>query len=192
MFRSAQCWTDHLLLCATMSFIPITHKKSSCRHCRFNVFPLRNTTFASQFVDHVVNLVKSRWDDDADGLTKWSVVRDGLLDASTAMLGLSKRYQPDWFVEAEDVLRLLIDKRNNLISLWLRSYNHRDRQKYLIQRRLVARKVWECKNRWYQEKARYIQAALSQNRPSVVWQDIHAICKSRAGLQPVKPRAVKK
>ena len=45
----------------------------------FNVFPLKNTTFASQFVDCVVHLVKSRWDDDADGLTKWSVVRDGLL-----------------------------------------------------------------------------------------------------------------
>ena len=71
MFRSAQCWTDHLLLCATMSFIPVTHKKSSCRHRRFNVFPSKNTTFASQFVDHVVlHLVKSRWDDDADGLNK--------------------------------------------------------------------------------------------------------------------------
>ena len=153
---------------------------------------MKNTTFASQFVDRVVHLVKSRWDDDADGLTKWNVVRDGLLDASTTMLGLSKRYQPDWFVEAENVLRPLIDRRNNLFSLWLRSSNHRDRQKYLTQRRLVVRKVWECKNRWYQEKARSIQAALSQNRPSAVWQDIHAICKSRAGLQPVKSRAVKK
>ena len=141
VFRSAQCWTDHLLLCATMSFIPVTHKKLSGRHRRLNFFPLRNTTFASRFVDRVVHLVKSRWDDNADGLTKWSVVRDGLLDASTKMLGLSKRYQPDWFVEAGDVLRLLIDKRNNLFSLWLRSYNHRDRKKYLTQRHLVAQSM---------------------------------------------------
>ena len=124
-----------------MSFIPVTHKQSSCRCRRFNVFPLKDTTFASQFVDHVVHMVKSRWDDDADGLTKWSVVRDGLLVASTTMLGLSKIYQPDWFVEAEDVLRPLIDKRNNLFSLWLRSYNHRDQQKYLTQRHLVARNL---------------------------------------------------
>ena len=71
-----------------------------------------------------------------------------LLDASTTLLGLSKGYQPDWFVEAEDVLRALIDKCNNLFSLWLWSYNYRDRHKYLTQGRLVARKVWECKNRW--------------------------------------------
>ena len=34
--------------------------------------------------------------------------------------------------------------------------------------------------------------SLSQGRPSVVWQDIHAICKSRAGLQPVQPKVVRK
>ena len=102
-----------------MSYIPVTHKKSSWRRRRFNVFLLKNTAFASQFVDRVLHLVKSTWDDDADGLTKWSVVRDGSLDVSThlTMLGLSKRYQPDWFVEAEDVLRPLIDKYNNLFSL---------------------------------------------------------------------------
>ena len=83
-------------------------KKSLCRHCRFNVIPLKNTTFVSQFTDHVVHLVKSRWNDNDDGLTKWSVVRDGLLDASTTMFGLSRRHQPDWFTEVEDMLRPLI------------------------------------------------------------------------------------
>ena len=87
------------------------------------------------------------------------------------------------------MLRLLIDEHNKLFSLWLRSYNHHDRQKYLTQRRLVAHKVWERKNRWYQGKVKSIQAALSQGRPSVVWQDIHAICN---GLQPVQPRTVRK
>ena len=56
----------------------------------------------------------------------------------------------------------------------------------------MAHKVWECKNRWYQEKANSIQCALSLGRPSVVWQDVHAICRSRAGLQSVQPRAVRK
>ena len=51
--------TDHLL-CATLSFIPVARKKSSCRHRRFNVIPLKNTTFVSQFTNHVVHLVRSR------------------------------------------------------------------------------------------------------------------------------------
>ena len=192
VFRSAQYWTDHLLLCATLGFIPVVQRKSSCRSRRFNVVPLKNATFVSRYTDRVVSLVRSNWNDDADGLTKWNIIRDRLLDASNTMLGLSRRHQPDWFTKAEDVLRPLIDKRNKLFSLWLQSQNHQDRQKILTQRHQVAHKVQEGKNRWYQEKANSIQVSLSQGRPSVMWQDIHAICKSRAGLQPVQPRAVRK
>jgi len=85
------------------------------------------------------------------------------------MLGLGSRYQPDWITEAEDILEPLIDRRNKLFSVWLWSHNHRDRQKFLTQRHQLAHKVWECKNKWYREKAESIQAALS---PSVVWKDI--------------------
>ena len=52
--------------------------------------------------------------DDADGLTKWTFIRDGLLDASNTMLGFSRRHRPDWFAEAEDMLRPLFDKCNKL------------------------------------------------------------------------------
>ena len=82
VFRSAHCWTDHLFLCATLSFIPIVQQNSSCRSHRFNVVPLKNATFVSQFTDHVVSLVRSN---DVDGLTKWNIIRDGLLDASNTM-----------------------------------------------------------------------------------------------------------
>ena len=53
--------------------------------------------------------------------------------------------------------------------------------------------MFECKNRWYQEKkAKSNQAVFSQGRPNVVWQDIHFICKSRASLLQAHPRAVRK
>jgi len=74
----------------------------------------------------------------------------------------------------------------------LQTQNHRDGQKFLTQRCLVAHKVKKCKNRWYQEKANSIQAVLSQGRPIVMWQDIHVIHRSRASLQPVKPRVGRK
>jgi len=86
VFRSAQCWTDHLLLCGTFSFVPVAQQKSSCRCHRFNVLPLRNAGFVSPFTDHVVHLVKSSWNEDADGLTKWKTIKDGLLEASNTML----------------------------------------------------------------------------------------------------------
>jgi len=75
VFRSAQYWTDHLLLCAILSFVPVAQRKSSCRHYRFNVLPLRNVGFVSQFTDHVVYLVKSSWNEDADGVSSGNLLR---------------------------------------------------------------------------------------------------------------------
>ena len=76
---------------------------SGSRH-RFNVGHLKNTNFVFKFTDYVVGLVGSKWNDDADGLTKWNCIREGLLEASNTLLGLSRRHQLDWFTEAEDVL----------------------------------------------------------------------------------------
>jgi len=147
-------------LCATLSFLPVSQRKSSCRRCRFNILPLRNAGFLSQFADRVVYLVKSGWNEDTDGLTKWKNIKDGLLEASNSMLGLSRRHQPDWFSKSEEILRPLIDRHNKFFSVWLQSHNHRDRQKFLT---LAARKVWECKNKWYQEKDKSIPSrALSR------------------------------
>jgi len=84
-----------LLLCATLSFVPVAQVKSSCRCHRFNAVPLKNASFVSRFTDHVLYLVRSKWNDDADELTRWGLIRDELLDASGKMLGFSRRHQPD-------------------------------------------------------------------------------------------------
>ena len=41
-------------------------------------------------------------------------------------------------------------------------------------------------------KAQSIQNALTQGRPSMVWQDIRAIRECRAGVQPVRCCVIKK
>jgi len=103
-----------LLLCATLSFLPVAQQKSSFRRHRCNVIPLKNASFVSRFTDYVAYLVGSKWNDDANGLTKWGFIRDELLDASNTMLEFSRRHQPDWFTKAEDLLRPLIVKCNKL------------------------------------------------------------------------------
>ena len=43
----------HLLLCTTLSFVPVAQRKSSHRHHRFNVGSLKNTNFVSKFIDYI-------------------------------------------------------------------------------------------------------------------------------------------
>ena len=86
----------------------------------------------------------------------------------------------------------MISKRNELFSHWLLSGSKADRQRHLSQKHCVASAMRSSKNKWLQEKAQSIQDALVQGRPSVVWQDIWAICECRVGLQPVRCSAIKK
>ena len=111
---------------------------------------------------------------------------------SSEQLGWSSRRQPNWFIAAANTLRPLIDKRNQLFSLWLRSGRHDDQQRFLIQRWCVAIAVKTRKNQWFQDMASSVQTALAQGNPNVVWRDIKAICQCRAGLQPVRSRAIRK
>ena len=69
VFCSADCWTDHKLVYATLRFHPFLRKHTSCRQKRFNVGPLQNGEFVQKFVSHVTQLLESVWVEEADGQT---------------------------------------------------------------------------------------------------------------------------
>ena len=139
---------DHKLFCAILQYDTVVKRISflSRGRRRFNVAPFADNSFVSRFTDHVVHLVNSRLCAAVDDLAQWTVIKEGLLEASGEMLGWSSRKHPDWFIAAESILRPFIDKRNRLFSLWLRSGCHGDQQKYLMQRQCVDATVRTCKN----------------------------------------------
>ena len=69
VFRSAECWTDHRLVCATLRLAPVFRKRPSCEQKRFNVGPLRTK---EGFVCDVAQLLGDVWDEQADGQVQWS------------------------------------------------------------------------------------------------------------------------
>ena len=160
VFLSAECWTDHRLVCATLRLQSVFKKQTPCRQRRYNVAPLNNIEFAKEFGDHVAQLLEVVWDRQADGETQWSVLRDCMVKTCDDFLERGRRKQPNWFTAAESFLRPMIAKCNVLFSHWLLSGRGVDRQKYLSQGRSVASAVGSSKNKWLQEKAKSIQDAL--------------------------------
>ena len=63
VFRSAECWMDHRLVCATLRLHPVFKKQTSCRQKRFNVGPLYNGEFVQKFVSQ---LLEDVWDGEAE------------------------------------------------------------------------------------------------------------------------------
>ena len=45
VFCSAECWTDHKLVCATLGLHPVSRKRTIYRQKRFNVGPLYNNLY---------------------------------------------------------------------------------------------------------------------------------------------------
>ena len=85
-------------------------------------------------------------------------------------------------------LREMIAKRNNLFATWLKTHHHRDRQRYVAQRRLVVQEVKRAKNTWFHvEKGMHKGVA-----GRAVWQGIKAIQRGKAGLQPMRAKAIRK
>ena len=78
--------------------------------------------------------------------------------AAEEVLGRERRRQPDWFLENIGELEELIVKRNALFATWLRTRCQRDRQRYVNQRREVAREVKRAKNNWFKQKASEVDA----------------------------------
>jgi len=133
--------------------------------------------------------VSQEWGQEGSGERKWKAFKTGMSKAAEMVLGRSKRRQPDWFLDNKQALEVLITKRNNMFARWLKTCCPHDRQRYVMQRRAVAREIRRCKNAWFQEKAHEVELAVRRGRGA--WKGLREIQRGRAGLRPVRPRAVK-
>ena len=93
--------------------------------------------------------------------------------------------------EFYDDLKTALDSVHKDDAL-LKSHYHSDRQRYVAQRRAVAKEVKQAKNTWFQKKAwemkREIMKGTSEGG---VWQGLREIQRGRAGLQPVRQTAIR-
>ena len=123
---------------------------------------------------------------------KWGVLEGSILAAAEKVLGREGRRHPDWFQENRNELETLVRKRNRLFSVWLSSGLQEDRERYVIQRRLVAQRIRCAKNVWFQRKSRQIEHEIERGVCGRgVWQGLRDIQRGRAGLKPTRTSVVR-
>ena len=191
VLRAADCWTDHKLLRAQLRVgCRVVKKASAITRRRCAVGALQDEMMRKAFVEKVCGTVESCWDDGLSGAGMWEVIRDGMVSAAE---GWETRRQPHWFNESTPVLKELIDRRNLLFGRWLRSGRNSDRQKYVDQRRVVAKAVRKAKSKWLEEQAREVEfAMLSGGSKRSMWSSLREIQRGRAGLRPVRSKVIRK
>ena len=84
-------------------------------------------------------------------------------------------------------------KRYQLFQRWLRTQLPEDRERFVNQRRHVAKMVREAKNNWYQQEAQLVECGVADGGSvHAVWRSLRNIQRGRAGLQPVRPKSVRR
>ena len=160
VLRSADCWTDHKLLGAKLKIGVAKKRVKAMTRKSFAVNSLQDAKVRDKFMEKVYDLAGNSWDTSANETEMWEVIRNSMVDAAETTLGQETRKQPDWFKEKGTQLKELIDRRNVLSQIWLRSGRSCDRQRYVIQKREVTKAVKKAKNDWLQEKASEVEVAM--------------------------------
>ena len=192
VLRSADCWTDHKLLRARLQLKTPTRPAKSKTRRRYDVAALVNDSVREEYNKRIREAIVGEWKKEENGVRKWEIMRDGMMSAAESVLGWENRRQPDWFRDNITVLQQLITKRNKLFNQWLQTHHHSDRQRYVAQRRAVAKEVKRAKNTWFQQKAWEIERGIVKGTSGRgVWQGLREIQRDRAGLQPVKSKAIR-
>ena len=140
---------------------------------RYAVSRLNDGTIRKKYSKLVVEAVGDKWSSDGGGEKMWEMLSDGVKKSAEKVFGWEKRLQPEWFRDSFVDLKKLISKRNLLFSKWLGTHHHRDRQRYVSQRRKVAHEVKRAKNAWFQEKAQEVKMAICGGKE--VWNGLRAM-----------------
>lgn len=87
VLRSADCWTDHKLLCAQQKIGIAKKQVKAVTRKRFAVSGLRDAKVRERFVEKMCDIVEGSWDEMASGVEMWEVIRDSMVDAAGIKLG---------------------------------------------------------------------------------------------------------
>ena len=195
--RGAECNTDHQLLCIK---IRLNHRRGfgakvmSCK--RFDVFKLTKSAqddvrqaAQASFVEAVEDKLKDVWSECKTGDEKWAIIRSAFTESGRAVLGTSKKRNPDLFRESESTIAPVLTHRNHLHNKWLSSQKQIDLREFREARSKARKVIREAKNAWFQAKAE--EAQKSRFGGKVVWRCIRDLQFARRGLRPTRPNAVR-
>ena len=89
--RSADCWTDHKLLCAKI-LMKVPHKPPAIKkRPRLAVSSLKDSKFRERYSNAVFSEVSQDWNEEASGERNWRTIKEGMRKAAEAILGQERR-----------------------------------------------------------------------------------------------------
>ena len=106
----------------------------------------------------------------------------------SAVLGRGRKRQPDWFLEAENSLRPLLEAKRAAHDRLLHADNTSNRREFRKHQRMVARAVAEAKERWIKRVASTAELARRDGKHR--WKSVRQLQLAFAGRKATRPTAL--
>ncbi|XP_052217843.1 uncharacterized protein LOC127835421 [Dreissena polymorpha] len=115
-YHSADCDSDHALVCSRMRFLPRKlHRSKPPGRPRINIARIGDCQRREEFVNSLENALKDLPEQDAMG--RWKSIRDTIYDAAIAAFGKKEGKNPDWFnANLQELEPVLATKRSALLA----------------------------------------------------------------------------
>ncbi|XP_056681327.1 uncharacterized protein LOC103092919 [Monodelphis domestica] len=154
--RGAECWTDHLLVRATLQMLIVPHHPKCTQTVRtfYNVSRLRDPSYLQTFQSCLDNKLSTKGQLTGSSTEKWSHFRDAVKETSKAVLGPKQHNHQHWFNENNTAIEDLLSKKNKAFMEWQNNPNSapkKDRFKSL--QATVQREIRKMQDRWWEKKA---------------------------------------
>ena len=185
VIRSAECGSDHQLLCVRFFLGWYQHRVNpSAVHLkrgRFDISKLvrpkndetNRDTPLRLYQNSVSEHISDKWKPSDSVEKKWCVLRDSIVGAASDVLGHRQRKQHDWYAESLSILEPLIAERNNLYSLWLQHGRSSDLQNFKNARSNTRAGVRKAKSDWISTHAELANVNRFSGR--TVWHCVRAL-----------------
>ncbi|KAG7298212.1 hypothetical protein JYU34_019023 [Plutella xylostella] len=188
VMRGAECWTDHrLVIVRTKLRLHRPRRSSKPARVRLNLENAKSQETRTAF-GRALNSRLAIHLAEQDLNEEWKSLCSNLVESATETLGLKKRVHEDWFDENNKILVEAIEKHRKL----LRSRDRRDtsttfQEKIKSSSHNLRKITRDTKDRWWQEKARYIQMLADSKQLGVFYGELRSLIGTRYhGKVPIK------
>ena len=176
--RSADCWTDHKLMCARLNLKIHTsrQKRRQTTQKRLNTAILRSEAVQQQLAQA---LSDSLTPPEGNAEQIWSSIRSTVYNTAKSVLGTETRSHRGWFNENDDEILTLLSDKYTAFKAVMQAETLANRSRYREAQNKCQRVIRQIKNARWSDRANEIEEAAKQDNTKRMFDGIKLVSGRR-------------
>ena len=190
-YHSADCDTDHSLVCCKIRLTPKRfHYSKEQGNPRIDISKMSRPDLVQQFAEAFESELNSHHRDTqlpASATEKWENMRDAIHKTALATFGRKTSKSQDWFEAKSAVMIPIIEAKRAALTKFNQKPNERNLQMLRAARKKAQRIARQCANEYWVELSLAIQAAAAQGNIRGMYEGIKtALGPTQSKTAPLK------